>query len=388
MWLWLLASCSAPLDLPTAVATQGDLEVRIEIEGELAARHTVDIVNPIEGWSELDFLVEEGARVEPGDVVLRFKTEELAKELEEAEAKRDVALTQVEQAEARLRLQLGEARARIVQADLDRQMAEFRQTDSETVPRVERARAEIEAAQARLTTEEADTLLAKVEADARAEIEVLQLEVVRKERAIERLRDRLGQSEVVAPSPGVVLILERWGRETYRVGHEVYQGSTILQLPDLSELDVEAWVHEVDAPKVGLGQQARVTLDAVPGTVVDAEVIEVAPLVVPRGEEQVKHLGVKLALSETSERMKPGMTAQIDLLVDAVEQGVLLPHEAVFAGADGAFVQRPDGTRLPVVVVAEGKEAVAVEGIEAGIRVVTIDAEAWARGERPAGSDP
>jgi len=377
MWLWLLLCCASTSDLPTARAERGDLRVTVEVEGELEARRSVDIVNPLEGWSELDFVVEAGTRVEEGDVLLRFKTEEVDKELGEAKAQLDVARTRVEQAEARLAIQLGEARARIVQADLDRQLAEFRQTDSKTVPRVERAAARIEAERAVITTAEADTQLAKVEGDARAEIEVLLLQVVRAERVIAKHEDWLSQAELLAPASGVVLVLKRWGRETFRAGHDVYQGSTILQLPNLDELDVQAWVHEVDAPKVLVDQAATVTLDADDDTVIDAVVSSVAPVVVPRGEQKVKQLGVEITLDETTPAMKPGMTVSVELVVGEVDDGLLLPSEAVFVDTEGTFVRTPDGARRPVVVLAEGEERVAIDGLEEGDEVLTVDPARW-----------
>jgi len=368
MWLSLLLSCAGSPMRPTATSELGDLQVHLEVSGELEARKSVDIVNPLEGWSELDFVVEEGTRVEAGDVVLRFKTEETLKQLEEAKASRDVALTRVEQAEARLQLQLGEAEAKIVLAELDEQMAAFRQSDSETVPRVERAQARIAAEQARIVTSEADTHVAKIVQDARAEIEVLQLEVVRAERQVAKLQERIDDSEVEAPAPGVVLVGKRWGRETFRAGHDVYQGATILQLPNLEHLDVKAWVHETDAPKIAVGQQAEVTLDANPDTVIDGVISSVAPIVVPRGEQGIKQLGVELTLSETTEQMKPGMTVSVDLVVQELEGAVLLPAAAVAADRDGTFV-RSGRERIPVTVLAESDEQVAVEGLSDGVTV-------------------
>jgi len=376
MWLSLLASCAVAPEMPTAVATRGDLVVRLEVDGELKARRSVEVVNPLEGWSEIDFLVDEGERVEAGDVVLRFKTEDLLKELEEARSERDVAQTRVEQAQARLALQLGEARAKVVQAELDRKLAEFRQTDSLTVPRVDRAQARIAADQARITTEAADTHLAKVAADAGAEIEVLQLEVLRQERAIDKLEDKLARAEIVAPGPGVVLVLERWDGK-YRVGTEVYQGASVLQLPDLGSLDVVSWVHEVDAPAVALGQQAQVTLDADPTQIVDAEVVEVAPIVVPHGDEGTKHLQVLLRLDESRPSMKPGMTTSVELVVGAHSDVVLVPSEAVFVDASGPLVRTADGAAVPVVVLGEDDEQAAVDGVDEGDAVLLVDPATW-----------
>jgi len=382
----LLLSCSTTEPIPSARAERGDLDVHLEFKGEFKAKNSVEITNPLAGWSEIEFIIDDGASVKQGDEVLRFTTEELSKELVEARAKLEVARTKVEQARARLQIALGNARATIVQAELDAELARFRQTDSLTVPRVERERSIIEAQLAEITTKSADTKLSKIELEARANIQLLELEAVLAEQKIERLEEKLARATVVAPSDGVVMVEKRWGTEPYRVGHDVYQGSTVIRLPEVSALDVTAWIHEVDSPGVHVGQEAMVTMDAHPDTHVPAVIREVAPVVVPRGEFKIMQLKVKLDLSTTTETMKPGMTVELDLVTERVEDVVLVPTEAVFKGAQGAVVYRNGWSAEPiaVAVLAEHDGMVAVEGIEEGDEVYTFDPVAWERGERPA----
>jgi multidrug resistance efflux pump len=385
--LWLLLwSCTNSPAVPSASASRGDLDVHLLFKGEFRARASVDIVNELDGWATLAFVAEQGSRVEVGDELIRFETEEQVKELGERTSARDIARTKVEQARARLALALGKAEAERVEAELDAELAAFRQTDSLTVPRVERQRSVIQAELARITTESATNKLDKVAIEARATIQLLELDVLIAEKRMERLQERIDQSTIRAKSPGVVLLEKRWGRETYRVGHEVYTGNTIMKLPDTGTLDVEAWVHEVDSPWVKVGQTASVSMEAHPDAQTMAVVSEVAPLVVPRGDQGAKHLRVMLQPETTTEKMKPGMTVQLDLIVSSVKDAVLVPTEAIFVGPQGPFV-RVGAEAVPVEVVAEGEEQVAVEGIEVGTTVLTFDPEAWARGDRPPGAE-
>ncbi|MEZ4320532.1 MAG: efflux RND transporter periplasmic adaptor subunit [Myxococcota bacterium] len=382
--LWLaLWSCAPSSDVPTVRAERGDLDVHLEFKGELEARDSVKIVNPIDGWSEIEFIIDDGTRVKAGDEVVRFTTEELQKNLVEARARLDVAHTRRDQARAKLQLSLGEARARVVQAELDAELAALSQTDSLTVPRVDREQSVVEALRAGITTGSASTRLEQVELDAKAEIQLLEIDALLAERKIASLEKILADSVLTAPSDGLALLQKRWGRETFRVGHEVYTGSTLIELPDIETLDVVAWVHEVDSPLVRVGQRATITMDAHPDTQVAATVTQVAPLVVPRGDHGVKHLRVELEPDATTEKMKPGLTLQVDVVVNEVRDAVLLPKEAVFTGLSGAFVYGADGEPLPVTVLAEDKTTLAVDGLESGTYVLTFDPAAWARGERP-----
>ncbi|MCB9693579.1 MAG: efflux RND transporter periplasmic adaptor subunit [Alphaproteobacteria bacterium] len=382
--LYLLTlGCAPPETPPTVTAARGDLQVRVEVKGELEAVTSTPLGSRIKGWHEIEFLVEDGTRVEEGDELLRIAVDELEKEKVELEGELEAARTRVEQASARLAIKLGAARAKVVEAELDAEIAALRRTGSLTVPRVERESARIAAEQAQMTIDSAATDRDRLLLESKAEVQLLELEATAKSARLEDLEHRIGLASVVAPADGLAILAKKWDGELFKVGEEAPLDYTVLRLTDIQRLQVVAWVHEVDAPRVTTEQPARILVDAHPDKPLTGSVEEVAPLAVAHGDHDEKHLKVVIALDGVEAGMKPGMTVTAELLVRSVDDGVLLPSGSVFSGSDGPVVYLPDGEPVHVRVVADDGEKVAVQGIEAGTDVLTIHPEAWARGERP-----
>ncbi len=149
-------------------------------------------------------------------------------------------------------------------------------------------------------------------------------------------------------------------------------------------MQVEAYVHEVDTPRIEAGQQARVTLDAYPDAPVEGTVDKVADLAVARGEDEVKYLEIQVALSESRPEMKPGMTVRVDLLLASVPKARSVPIEAVFHDDEGAWVhvaERGGWARRAVETGIENDTHVIVSsGVEPGDRIALVDPAAWAAG--------
>lgn len=378
MILFVLASCLGSGDVPTAVADEGDLELRLEFKGELQAAASSELVMPVlDGRPEIEWIVEDGTRVEAGDKLVTFDTEEMQKNLVEAQAQLEIAQTKIEQHGARLALQLGEARQKVAIAELDAELAEMRQTESETVPLVERETSRVAATKAEMATESAATNVDRVQLDAATELRLLELEVEKRQRAVERATEMIELATMTAPTKGLVVVGENWDGK-YKAGSRVWPGSILLRLPDLSQMEVEGWVHEVDSPQLEVGQEGAMTMDAHPNEPADVRLSKIADLAVARGEHRVKHVRVVLEIPDTTPKMKPGMTVGIDLVTDTLEAVVKVPPDAVAvrAGRDVVWTKGWLGwDQTEVQVVERTKDTVVVEGIEPGTVVSLGDPE-------------
>lgn len=393
LWMMLgLAACTGgSSEVPSATASRGAFDVRLKVQGELEAKSSAVVTCPdFDVNTKIGWLVEEGTRVKKGDKVVEFDTADMVNQLDSAKSALEIAKTKIEQNRAQLALKVADAEAAITGVELDLRMARMRVTDSETVPLVDREDARANAVRAEMAIESAKSALETTRLQARAEQQLLQLEVEEQQRNVERLERQLAQATLTAPTDGLAILYERWDGKI-KVGTQPWSGSTLVTLPDLSTMEAVVWVHEVDSPRVAVDQGALVIIDAHPNSPVEATIAKVADLAVPRGEDKIKHLKVTLSLAETTAVMKPGMTIRADLLVESVPDAVSIPLEAV---------QRADGTpfvylsgiggwaRQDVVLGPENDTHVVVqEGVAAGDVVALVDPEAWAAGgdEKPDG---
>jgi len=175
------------------------------------------------------------------------------------------------------------------------------------------------------------------------------------------------------------------------VGSRLSSGSPLLTVTDVGGLTVIAEVDETDVLLVAAGQRAVVELDAVPGATYDATVsaVDLTPTSSSGGGVVYR---VRLALAggtttdeEPAPSPRPGMSAIVDLQVRTAEAVLAVPSAAVVrdGGEDAVFVVE-DGLvqRVAVSLGAQGDDLVEVRrGLSGGERVVVRDADRLSDGQ-------
>ncbi len=389
----LLACSGGDADaIPTAEVERGDFEVVLAIPGELKAVNSVTLSAPdLNAQIKVTWVIEEGARVNEGDTLVELDTIELQTDLESAESQLEVARTKIEQKKAQLAVRLADLENTVTSARLSLEKAKLRLTDSETVPRVERESARLDVEEFTLSVERSKASLESARLEGEAELALLRLEADEAESKVDSIRDRLEKCVVKAPSDGLVILPSIWkggSRGPISTGDNLWAGSTMLELPDLSQMEIEAWVHEVDAGKLAVDQPVSVVIDAYPDPAHAGVVKRVADLAVQRDREsKVKYLKVMIALDETVSVMKPGMTVRGEVLLETVPDVLSVPLEAVFyeEGEPYVYTQGLRGFGRTGVTLGTRNDThvVITEGLEDDAVVALVDPEAAAAGESP-----
>jgi HlyD family secretion protein len=156
-------------------------------------------------------------------------------------------------------------------------------------------------------------------------------------------------------------------------GESTAPGAPLLQLADVSALHVDAEIDEGDLGRIAVGMPVDVTLDAFPGERLRATLEEIAPSVTrdPRGGRSV---AIKVALPP-DERLRVGMSADVDVIVAVREDTVFVPPTAVQGrGAERVVYVVKDGVahKRTIEVGIATWEAVEVKsGLSQGEAVVT-----------------
>jgi len=341
--LWLLACVSSSDEIPTHTVALDDFEHVLSIPGELKAVRSSTISAPdLSGSLKVTSIIDEGTRVSEGDILVEFDTSELEKDLENAQSKLEVAQTKIEQKQAQFEVRIGDLKNAVTRAELNLQRAEMRLTESETVPRVERESALIDVEQYTLEVDRSQASLESARLEGEAEIQLLRLEADQAASRVERKRDELGRCTITAEGDGLVILPEIWkggSRGKVTAGDSIWSGSAIITLPDMSEMEVEAWVHEVDAGLVAAEMPVAIVIDAYPDPPFEGTISRIADLAVQRERgSEVKHLKVSIALAETSDIMKPGMTVRSEVLIEKLPEVLSVPLEGIFSDGEEQYV--------------------------------------------------
>ena len=195
---------------------------------------------------------------------------------------------------------------------------------------------------------------------------------------------RLNSPIIEAPFNGVVSALP-----THK-GDVVSLGSRALQLDNVSELYLDVQISEVDIPFVDIGQTTELVFDAYFETTFAGEVIEISP--VGTSVQGVVEYTVRIRMLDADERIKPGMTAAVNIIVDEKEDVFVIPNDAIVSenGQELVYVRR-EGTYEAVPVSLGSYSDFYSEVLEADIEVgelIALNPPAEITGELPFGGPP
>jgi HlyD family secretion protein len=223
---------------------------------------------------------------------------------------------------------------------------------------LERAEAALAQLQEPPTDDEIAVLEAQVEA-ARTNVEIAEL--------------RLRQAIIAAPIDGKVANL------LVAAGEQATPGAPAIVLVNEQAYHIEVSVDEIDIDQITVGQPVEITLDALEDTLVEGQVVDIAPTAVEGGIGVVTYL-VTINIDASNADLRPGMTANASIVVREVEDVLIVPNWAVRLDRESgaAYVNRllPDGSVEEVVVeIGLRNEQVSelVSGLEAGDSVVVTD---------------
>lgn len=194
-------------------------------------------------------------------------------------------------------------------------------------------------------------------------------------------QQQLGRTEVRADVRGIVVYKDVFfGSEQRKpqVGDQVWANQPLLILPDVSKMVVETKVRETDIHKVERKQKVSVGVDAYPDLRLTGDVTLIGTLAQEERERRgSKFFGVTLQVHESDARLRPGMTARVEIQVEERARALYVPLEAVFVREGRNLVYVP-GLRGPsareVVLGPSNQDFVVVEkGLKKGERVFLRD---------------
>ena len=204
---------------------------------------------------------------------------------------------------------------------------------------------------------ETDVRLAEAAADS------TKIRLKMQEDRLKELQEDAGKLKVVAEKPGLVVYETRrraWHRPiTVAVGEKINASQQLMIIPNMKTLQVETRVYEAVREQVDAGLPALISLDARPGKTLRGEVTKVAPL--PDSQNPWLSPGVKVYPAvvkfmnlDDVEGLKPGMSAQVEIILARLADVLNVPIAAVFSDGEETYCFRVTAAggyeRVPVTV--------------------------------------
>lgn len=239
-----------------------------------------------------------------------------------------------------LRIQIETAKARVIQAKAALEQAKANEADIGISQRdLEEARQSVKQAEAALKQAEAN----RKNIDLRkAEIQAAQAAIVRSQVARDNAKVQLESTTVVAPRDGVVVIKYVEEGTIIPPGTSVFsEGTSIVQIADVSRMFVEVNVDEADIGKVKLDQEVRVRLESNPRAIIKGTVTRINPSAAASGGVTQVKVRVEIIDPSGSKDVKllPGLNASCEFIISEKKDVLIVPMQAVQREDNKTYVE-------------------------------------------------
>lgn len=380
--------------VPTARVIKGSLELNVRTVGELRASTVKPLPAPaVGGIMRLVSILETGTEVHAGDTVMVFDPTEQEYTLE-------VSLSQLAEADqeiARIRAdgdtQAAQDQVTLLNARFDARRAELAAISNKTlIPAIDYAKRQLALDESRKRLAQAEEDVRSRAANMRASLAVFEARRARFQLAADRAKQNIDSLVVKSPINGYIVVRDNRDANQgiafsgvalppYRAGDNVQPGRPVMDIFDISTLEIRARVNEQERDNVAIGRSAAADSDSLPGEHVTATVAAVSGVAQPGGlfseaAGPLKEFDVTLTLDKRSERLRPGTTVHMLIAGPTVDNVLHIPRQAVFERNGKPVVFFRVGDRFearPVKIQYRTEARVALEGVDEGAEVALIN---------------
>ena len=338
----------APVAVARHVVTRGDVVAEVMGTGTIEARLKADIGPKISGLVT-EVLVDQGDRVQAGQVLMKIDDRDLKRQVEAVEAG-------VEAASAALDRLLADRKR--VEAILEQARREHGRQEGLMKNQISSSD-DVDRAVEALRVAEANM------ASADAAIAEGRKTLIAAEKTLEFHRARLADTVVLAPFAGIIV---HRGRDP---GSIVVPGATVLSLVSTDEIWVSAWVDETEMSRLKPGQEARVVFRSEPDRAYEGDVARLGR----QADRETREFIVDVRVRSLPENWAIGQRAEVYIDTGRREAVPVLPVGLVIWRDEtpGVFVEKNRRAEwAPLKLGVRGREMVEiVAGLEPGQDVIS-----------------
>ena len=292
-------------DTGVAVTTETirtrDLEAIVSASGKIQPKRSVNISSDTVG-RVVNLMVNEGDRVKQGQFLLQIDPKTLQTRVDQGVASlraQEASLAQMQQSTETARAQL-----ELLKQTLARQRDLWKQ---QLTPRDQLDKAEND-------VKVAESALIEREKSAVSQ----QSRIAQEKASLDSAQYDLSRVKITSPIDGIVTKRTIEEGEMVVVGTMNNAGTVLMTLADMSDIQAEVEVDETNIPNVKLGQQAKISIDAIPDKTFKGHVTEIgnSPIQAAAGttsSSQATNFKVVVVLDDKVPDVRPGFTCTADI---------------------------------------------------------------------------
>lgn len=370
----------ASADIITTVKS-GLFKVEIETTGELEAKNSVKIQGPaalrdFRIWNvTIQNIIDEGTVVQKGDWIATIDRSEFQNRFQEKKIELEREQAEFVQTQLDTTLQLRQARDDLINLHyaVDEKQIVLEQSKFEPPATIKQAEINLERAKREYQQAQENYKIRKRQNAERMREQAAELRKVQNEHdAFERVASAF---TITAPEAGMVIYTKGWDGKPVKAGSQINTWDpTVATLPDLSIMMSKTYVNEVDVRKVKPSQSVEIGLDAYPDKKLVGSVTRVANVGEQRPNSDAKVFQVDIEIRGSDPTLRPAMTTSNKIIASVKDSALYIPLECLHSQHDSiTYVFKREGlnTSKQEVMIGEtnANDAVILAGLSEGDRV-------------------
>ncbi len=346
-----LASCTPKkTSLLTCDLSRTDYTETIQSTGTIKAVNSVTITAPTSwyyGNLSVGWIKPEGSRVEKGDTICILKCDELLKSLDDQKTKLETQKADFKKLEADNALNLAMLEARVKENQAGMSISQLDSIQVRYAPPIKKQLMALELEKSRVEERKLQKKFLAEKTIDETDVRQMKARIIQAENYVQMTGDKVKELIITAPlsgllcrgeSQGMMMMMSSEGTSTFdlgaypQVGAAIFPEMGLMNLPDLTEMQVILEVQEVDYKRIEKGQKVKIIVDAAGKleTTGEIKVKSLAPKQDYSGQSKIKLYEVTVSIDSCHTRMPPGLSARCDILINQIKDTIVVPTMAIF----------------------------------------------------------
>ncbi len=369
------------VEVAVARVRRGEFVISVNTRGEIRSSKSVILSAPQIPDMQIVTLASSGQAVKKGDIVVEFDSAQQEQYLLEQTTNVRTVDSEIVQMKALHTITDQQDEMNLMTAGYNLNRAKLDASKAEVISAIEGAKYQIDVGLSEGELKQVKTTVRSHDVAQEADLERLQEKKNKTIRDLNRAKGYLSKMVIRAPNDGIVHLLPNfrasgsWGSKPppFKEGDTAWTGAAIAEIPDLSEMRIELNLEEVDRGKVELGQELRIRVDAIPDKEFTAHLDWVSPIASLqfRGMgRSAKSFPARATLENLDDRLRPGMSATAEIIIDSTPDVLMIPSRASFVhnGKPAVYVQKGKKFKIREIEVGARNDTdlVVVGGLKEG----------------------
>jgi RND family efflux transporter MFP subunit len=348
------ASLSAPVK-------QGDFKVLVTTTGELRANKFVQVSGPARAMqvdvyrSTIASIVAEGTTVKEGDVIADLDRQPAATKMSDVTLNLTKAQADYTTAMLDSTLNLAIAREEVRTAEYTLEEKKIAQEQAQfEAPSIKR-QAEIDYEKAQRALDQSKRNLGTKTKQAEAKMSSVGADLGKQQNMLKNITEVMASFTIKAPSAGMVIYVREWNGKKKGVGSQWNAwDATVATLPDLTQMESQTYINEVDVRKIAVGQKVQITLDADATKKLEGTVTQIANVGEQRPNQDSKVFEVKIKVTKPDTTLRPGMTTANAIEVASIPDVLSIPLESTITEGGFTYAYKKSGSHVVKQMIETG----------------------------------